>query len=179
MFFVPSPCQSCGRASAPLSTHRPATRSRIVAIPAQCPMISARHSVPPSERKGRSDICQLQRPAMMGESIAQPSIGRPLVSVSGPRYVSCAGTTAAGPSISDTSRIAELIDRVPHRNAQLEGEWSARCHDHRMSVGTQPCPQHSRVPPADQFEDLTNTNVSTSCPYSLRTGGRKWRPFPS
>ena len=101
------------------STHRPATRSRIVAIPAQCPMISARHSVPPSERKGRFDICQLQRPAMMGESIAQPSIGRPLVSVSGPRYVSCAGTTAAGPSISDTSRIAELIDRVPHGNARL------------------------------------------------------------
>ena len=49
------------------STHRPATRSRIVAIPAQCPMISARHSVPPSERKGRFDICQLQRPAMMVE----------------------------------------------------------------------------------------------------------------
>jgi len=56
---------------------------------------------------------------MMGESIAQPSVGRPLVSVSGARYVGCAGTMMVGPSISDTSRIAELIDRVPHRNAQL------------------------------------------------------------
>ena len=32
----------------------------------------------------------------------------------GARYVGCAGTMAAGQSITDTSRIAELIDRVPH-----------------------------------------------------------------
>ena len=41
------------------------------------------------------------------------------VSVSGALYVGCAGMLAAGPSISDTSRIAELIDRVSDRNAQL------------------------------------------------------------
>ena len=37
----------------------------------------------------------------------------------GARYVGCAGTMAAGQSITDTSRIAELIDRVPHGNARL------------------------------------------------------------
>jgi hypothetical protein len=69
----PSPCRG--------TTHRPATRSRIVGTPAQCPMVSARHSVPLSERQCGSDICQPQRPEMMGESIAQPSIGGPLVSI--------------------------------------------------------------------------------------------------
>jgi hypothetical protein len=35
-----------------------------------------------------------ERPEMMGESIAQPSIGRPLISVSGAPYIGCAGMMA-------------------------------------------------------------------------------------
>ena len=67
MFLDPSPRQPCRRASA---LHRPIDLQLETGSwrkPAQCPMISARHSVPPSERKGRFDICQLQRPAMMVE----------------------------------------------------------------------------------------------------------------
>jgi len=32
------------------------------------PIVSARHSVPPSEHQGGSDICQPERLEMMGES---------------------------------------------------------------------------------------------------------------
>src|SRR5215471_167178 len=44
---LPSPCRG--------TTYRPETRSRILAIPVQCPMVSAGHSVPPSERQGGFD----------------------------------------------------------------------------------------------------------------------------
>jgi hypothetical protein len=50
-------------------------------------------------------LCSLVLPAVQASKRA--SI------VSGARYVGCVGTMAARPSISDTSRIAELID--PYR----------------------------------------------------------------
>ena len=60
-----------------------------------------------------------ERPEMMGESIAQAIYWK-----ASHFRVWCAlhrlcGHDGAGPSISDASRIAELIDRVPDRNAQL------------------------------------------------------------